>query len=148
MKKTSQSSVPSQKDSPSNSQSPTRAKPALLRAASPTITFSKNTDCIHVEDYDEALDGRFIRDFLTPYLRDVYRDLSLRSLSPQAIKDKKVDKVTFIQYCALPGIISERLLKIVDPQNDGLITEQAFISQITKIFVSDLEARMRFTFHM
>jgi hypothetical protein len=49
-----------------------------------------------MEDYDEQIDGRFVRDFLTPYLKDVYRDLSLRSLSPAAIKEKKVDKVTFI----------------------------------------------------
>ncbi len=100
----------------------TKIKPVLLRAGSPVVN-NPGRDCIHVEDYDEALDGKFIRDFLTPYLRDVYKDLSLRSLSPQAIKEKKVDKVTFIQYCALPGIISERLLKIVDTQNDGLITE-------------------------
>ena len=49
-----------------------------------------------MEDYDEQIDGRFVRDFLTPYLKDVYRDLSLWSLSPAAIKEKKVDKVTFI----------------------------------------------------
>ncbi len=89
-----------------------------------------------------------MRDFLTPYLRDVYRDLSLRSLAPAAIKDKKVDKVTFIQYCNLPGIISERLLKIFDVNNDGCITEQAFLGHLTKIFVSDLDTRMRFTFNM
>jgi hypothetical protein len=106
--KTSQATVP--RDSPTSQ--PLKAKPLLIRAGSPVITLPK--DIIHVEDYDENLDGRFIKDFLTPYLRDVYKDLSLRSLAPQAIKDKKVDKVTFIQYCALPGIISERLLKIVD----------------------------------
>ncbi len=73
------------------------------------------------------MDGRFVREFLTPYLRDVYRDLSLRSLSSTAQKDKKVDKVTFVQYCNLPGIISERLLKIFDTNNDGCITEQMFV---------------------
>lgn len=78
---------------------------------------------IHVEDYDEQIDGRFVRDFLTPYLRDVYRDLSLRSLAPAAVKEKKVDKVTFVQYCNVPGIISERLLKLFDVNSDGCITE-------------------------
>ncbi len=76
-----------------------------------------------MEDYDEQIDGRFVRDFLTPYLRDVYRDLSLRSLAPAAVKEKKVDKVTFVQYCNVPGIISERLLKLFDVNSDGCITE-------------------------
>ena len=32
-----------------------------------------------VEDYDEQLDGTFVKESLVPYLRDIFRDLSLRS---------------------------------------------------------------------
>lgn len=101
-----------------------------------------------MEEYDEKLDGKFIKEFLNPYIKDVYKDLSLRSLAPNAVKEKKVDRVTFISYCNLPGIISERLLKIFDNNNDGMITEGSFLSNLTKIFVSDFDTRLRFTFNM
>lgn len=56
--------------------------------------------------------------------------------------------MTFVQYCNLPGILSERLLKIFDVNNDGMITEEAFVSHMSKIFVSDLDTRMLLTFKM
>ena len=31
---------------------------------------------------------------------------------------------------------------------DGLISEEAFVDQLTKIFVSDIDTRMRITFYM
>ena len=36
-------------------------------------------DVIHVEDYDANIDGQFIREQLTPYLIDLYKDLLMRS---------------------------------------------------------------------
>ena len=56
--------------------------------------------------------------------------------------------MTFIQYINLPGIISERVLKLFDSNNDGLITESSFISNLIKIYVSDVDTRMRITFDM
>lgn len=106
---------------------------------------------ILVEDFDENIDGKFIKDSLIPYLRDLYRDLALRSFvstGQSNTRERRLDKVTFVQYTNLPGIISERLLKMFDSNNDGMITEQSFISQMTKIFVSDLDTRMRVTFQV
>ena len=51
---------------------------------------------IHVEDFDECMDGKFVKEFLMPYFKDVFRDLILRCLCPKAIQEKKLDKVTFI----------------------------------------------------
>ncbi len=56
--------------------------------------------------------------------------------------------MTFVQYCSLPGIISERLLKLFDVNSDGMITEEAFVSYMSKIFVSNLDTRMQITFDM
>lgn len=72
----------------------------------------------------------------------------MRSIAPQAIKEQKVDKVSFIQYCNLPGIMSDRLLKIFDPTNEGHIDETSFITNMTRIFVSDVNSRMRITFNV
>ena len=60
--------------------------------------------------------------------------------------------MTFIQYCNLPGIISERLLKIImgasSDSSKNFISEEGFIKNMTTIFVSDVEMRMRLTFDM
>jgi hypothetical protein len=107
-----------------------------------------------IEDFDEINDSKFIKEYLVPYLSDLYKDLALRSFistssaAAQASAIKKVDKVTFIQYCNLPGIISERLLKIFDTNSDGLITEESFVKNMTLIFMSDLESRIKLTFNM
>ena len=56
-----------------------------------------------IEDYDASIDSDFIKDKLTPYLTDLYKDLLMRSNQPDYI-----DKVTFIEYTKLPGIINDR----------------------------------------
>jgi len=48
----------------------------------------------------------------------------------------------------MPGIISERLLKIFDNHSDGLISEESFLYNMTLIFMSDLESRIKLTFNM
>jgi hypothetical protein len=104
---------------------------------------------IQVEDFDiHGGDSKFIKDFLNPYFKDLYKDLILRCLSSTAIQEKKLDKVTFIEYCNLPGIINDRFFKMFDTNNEGLINEQNFIANMIKVFVSDLDTRMRLTFNM
>ncbi len=93
-------------------------------------------------------DSRLIKEYLIPYLRDLYKDLTMRSIAPGAVKDHKLDRVAFVQYCNLPGIVSERLLKIFDTAGDGIITEGSFVQNFTRIFVSDLESRMQLAFSM
>jgi hypothetical protein len=71
---------------------------------------TKNTETeygeeyIHIEDFDENIDETFVNDNLMPYLKDLYRDLMMRSSNPNHL-----DKVTFIEYTKLPGIINDRL---------------------------------------
>ena len=104
---------------------------------------------IQVEDFDiHGGDAKFIKDFLNPYFKDLYKDLILRCLSSSAQQEKKLDKVTFIEYCNLPGIINDRFFKMFDVNNDSLITEQSFIQNMIKVFISDLDTRMRLTFNM
>lgn len=99
-----------------------------------------------MEDFEG--DSKFIKDFLTPYFKDLYKDLILRCLSSAAIQEKKLDKVTFIEYCNLPGIINDRFFKMFDIDGNGLITEDSFIKNMIKVFISDLDTRMRLTFNM
>jgi len=89
-----------------------------------------------------------VKDYLNPYFKDLYKDLTLRCLSANAIQEKKLDKVTFIEYCNLPGIINDRFFKMFDQDGNGLISEEAFIKNMVKVFISDLDTRMRLTFNM
>jgi hypothetical protein len=64
-----------------------------------------------VEDFDSSIDGRFVKDFLKPYFADLYKDLTLRCLTQPAVREKKLDRIAVLEYCNLPGIVNERLLK-------------------------------------
>jgi hypothetical protein len=46
--------------------------------SSPSKLQSEN-DFLQVEDYDATIDEEFIREQLTPYLQDLYKDLLMRS---------------------------------------------------------------------
>ena len=61
-------------------------------------------DVLHIEDYYADIDNRFVEQELTPYLKDLYKDLLIRSNQVE-----NIDKVTFIEYTKLPGIINDRL---------------------------------------
>lgn len=154
-------------------------------------------DVLHIEDYFAETDSKFVEQILTPYLRDLYKDLLIRSN-----QSENIDKVTFIEYTKLPGIINDRLHYMFSAQNkDNLtgsasrksepssanspglkgntpqslkegsspsvpkktpinyknpkahtaneyVTEQSFVDNFTKIFIGDLDTKMKFTFKM
>ena len=76
----------------------------MLSHSNTMIPGSSDNDYLHLEDYDANLDAMFVKDELVPYLRDLYKDMLMRSNQPE-----HVDKVTFIEYTKLPGIINDRL---------------------------------------
>ena len=126
-----------------------------------------------MEDYDESIDAAFINDQLNPYLLDLYKDLLMRSNQPDHI-----DKVTFIEYTKLPGIINDRLHVMfsqnhykntnlqggasptspMSPNNtkkgletkkkEEYVSEKSFTKNFTTIFIGDLDQKMKFTFDM
>jgi hypothetical protein len=112
-----------------------------------------------------------VKEELVPYLRDLYKDLLMRSNQPE-----HVDKVTFIEYTKLPGIINDRLhvmfsenynkngcspTQAVSSLSKGIskesmtekkkheyVTMKSFIQNFTDIFIGDLNKKMRLTFNM
>ena len=82
--------------------------------------------------------------------------------------DNSIDKVTFIEYTKLPGIINDRLhilfsaegtrnassspenknKSIVHKKKDENVTETAFFDNFRKIFIGDLDEKIKFTFKM
>lgn len=59
------------------------------------------------------MDNRFIEETFKPYLKDLYKDLLIRSNM-----DESIDKVTFIEYTKLPGIINDRLHYMFSTQKE------------------------------
>ena len=108
---------------------------------------NKASNYIHVEDFNKSSDSKFIKDFLVPYFKDLFKDLAVRTHTPTTNNDK-IDKVTFIEYCNLPAIIGDRLFKMFDTNRDTLIAEVSFVNNLVKVFMSDLDTKMRMTFNM
>ena len=107
-----------------------------------------------MEELSPELIKKFNQDELRPYLKGVYADLLLRS-SPA--KDQKtctqVDKVTFIEYINLPGILSERFFSLTCPcgsaqKVDSRVLPDKFINTISTVYCSSLEDKMQLVFQL
>ena len=78
-------------------------------------------------------------------------DLSLRSQQPTPITDKRksIDKITFIEYVNLPGIVCDRFHSLASKDSlEGRVYEEDFIDLMLKVFVSSVETKMGLTFKM
>jgi hypothetical protein len=52
-----------------------------------------------------------------------------------------VDKVTFLQYTNLPGVLGDRIYAIMDEDEDGLLDVKEFIGGLFKIYFSSFEIK-------
>jgi len=85
---------------------------------------------------------------LKPYLRDLYNDLIVRCIEPEAITEKMLDRITFIDYMRLPIVIAERIFGLFDKPKVGLMSEAVFALCMTRILVSDFQTRAKFIFQL
>ena len=78
--------------------------------------------------------------------------MCLRNLSGEEEKsiEKLIDKVSFFEYCQLPGILSDRFFRmfIGSKAKTEAINKSQFVDGMIKIFMSDFDSKMRFTFDM
>ena len=64
------------------------------------------------------------------YLSAIWRDLSRRSKEPE----KGIEKLTFIEYYELPGIISDRLFSVLDRDENGFLDHGEFVIGMKTLF--------------
>ena len=103
---------------------------------------------LYMEDFDPEVDPEFIRRELRPYFQGVFADLALRSTQSQSGL-KTIDKVTFVEYVNLPGIVSDRFHALAcKGVADGRILEDSFIELLLQVFSSSVETKMNLTFKM
>ena len=113
MQRTLKNSDRSAGSSPSNFRRKAMSKTVFQSQKDPSAQQDEH-DVLHIEDYDANIDNIFINEHLTPYFKDLFKDLMMRSSNPNHL-----DKVTFIEYTKLPGIINDRLHFMFSSFKDG-----------------------------
>jgi hypothetical protein len=81
-------------------------------------------------------------------LRDLYNDLIVRCIEPEAITEKMLDRITFIDYMRIPIVIAERIFGLNDKPKVGLMSEAVFAQCMTRILVGDFQTRAKFCFQL
>ena len=117
--------------------------------ASPISRAVMEVQLLYMEDFDPEVDPEFIRRELRPYFQGVFADLALRSTQPAGSQSRKIDKVTFVEYVNLPGIVSDRFHALAcHDHTDGRVQEDHFIELMLQVFSSSVETKMRLSFKM
>ena len=89
---------------------------------------------------EEAADFR--KKVVIPYFKDIFKSLS-ESCADGA---KHVDKVTFLQYTNLPGVLGDRIFSIMDEDADGFLDLKEFINGFFKIYFSSYDTKCQLVF--
>ena len=63
-------------------------------------------------------------------------------------KEKGINKITFIQFYVLPGIISDRMFSVFDADRDGFLSLQDFYDGMMTLFTKPFEELSLFIFQM
>ena len=104
--------------------------PGAVNAQAPMGSPSPSAvvNLLYMEDFDPDVDPDFIKKELRPYLSQVFADLALRSTQSQSGSQKTIDKVTFVEYVNLPGIVSDRFHALAcKGHTEGRVYEENFI---------------------
>ena len=94
------------------------------------------TEPVHDEDFKLKV--------CLPYFKDIYKDLCSRSDD----KSKGINKISFSDYCQLPGLIGERLFAVMDLDDDGYLNSKEFLSGLLRFYCSDFDQKMKFVFEI
>ena len=100
---------------------------------------------IQIEDFSEN-ESQQLFEVTHPYLKDLFNDLIVRCIETEAINEKLLDKLTFIDYTRLPVVIAERLFSIFDKEKSGLMAEQVFATCMFRIFISEFQLKAHLIF--
>jgi hypothetical protein len=100
-------------------------------------------DKVNVEDLLQVFKD-INQDAFVLYIKSVWKDLAQRSEN----KDKGINKITFIQYYILPGIISDRLFSVFDEDKNGFLSLQEFYDGMMTLFTKPFDELSLFIFKM
>ena len=80
-----------------------------------------------VEDFDADADSKFLNEVALPYFGTIFKDISMRRMSPLKKNDKKemIDKAAFYEYTQLPGMINDRFYMQLGRPHSALRAESS-----------------------
>ncbi|CDW90010.1 myosin light chain kinase [Stylonychia lemnae] len=104
--------------------------------------FNEQEDKIFLKDFELEQNEHFIKFVFIPYFKDIYLDLFTKSDKA----GKGINKIVFQEYANLPGLLGERLFKIIDENGDQFLDQKEFIHAMFKIYYSKLESKIKLVF--
>ena len=79
-----------------------------------------------------------------PYFKEIFDDLVNRSND----KDKGINKLSFLDYCQLPGILGERLFRLFDQNKDSYLSKREFLYGMLNFYCSNLDKKVNTIFKL
>ena len=84
----------------------------------------------------------FDQEVLLLYCKSIWKDLAQRSDFP----DKGINKITFVDYFPLPGILNDRVFSLFDKDKDGFLNKLEFVEGMVSIFSTTYDLLLEFVF--
>ena len=106
------------------------------------VSYNSDNEITLIDPIDTS--EEFHKQVWTPYMRELYSDLLLRTNEPL---EKGINKFALHSYMALPGIIGDSFFRVLDTNNDGYIDIAEFLQGIAKLYFGDLN-KLNFIFQM
>ena len=79
-----------------------------------------------------------------PYFKDIYTDLVGRSDN----KSKGINKISFIEYTQLPGLLAERMFHVLDVDQDEYLSQKEFLTGLLRLYCSKFNQKINFVFEI
>ena len=92
------------------------------------------TEPVQTEDFKQKV--------CVPYFKDIFKDLQERSDS----KSKGINKISFINYCQLPGLLAERLFFVLDKDKNGYLILDEFLEGMVCFYCSNFDEKLKLIF--
>lgn len=104
---------------------------------------SKNTQNNYHLLFSEPVQNDEFKDKVcVPYFKDIFKDLQERSDN----KNKGINKISFINYCQLPGLLAERIFAIMDNDKNNYLTMEEFLSGFLIFYCSTFDEKLKLIF--
>lgn len=97
-----------------------------------------------LELVESSTDEDFKQKICMPYFKDIYKDLQSRSDD----QDKGINKVSFLDYAALPGVLGERLFAVMDTNKNSYLDQSEFITGLFRVYCSNFDQKVEMIFQI
>lgn len=79
-----------------------------------------------------------------PYFKDIYTDLVGRSDN----KQKGINKISFVEYTLLPGLLAERFFSVLDVDKDEYLSQKEFLTGLLRLYCSKFNQKINLVFEI